>query len=136
MSLPPQRRRVVAATPRKPPVELRAVRVVRDEDGDADASYLEQEGFEDRLDEFKRGRLHFVELWIEADVSLAEGVQAVVTSTGISGIESDTTEEELDALIVEEWRALRGALKTVGVSTEQLPLEVDRAWIENHGWIE
>ena len=128
MSLPPQRRRTVEAPRNR--VELRAVRVVRDEDGDADVSYLSQEGFEDRLDEFKRGRLHFVELWIEADVDIAEGVQAVVTSNGIGGIESDTTEEELDALIVEEWCSLRTALKTVGVPTDQLPLEVDPGWIE------
>jgi hypothetical protein len=111
-------------------VELRAVRVVRDEDGDADVSYLEQEGFEDRLADYKRGRLHFVELWIEADVDMAEGVRAVVASTGIGGIESDTTEEEFDALIAEEWRTLRAALKTMGVPTEQLPLEVDPGWIE------
>ncbi|KKK92191.1 hypothetical protein LCGC14_2705370, partial [marine sediment metagenome] len=28
------------------------------------------------------------------------------------------------------WAALRAVLKTVGVATEQLPLEADRKWIE------
>ena len=132
MSFPPQRRRVVAASTSRSrsPAELRAVRVVRDEDTETDASYLKQDGFEDRLSEYKRGRLHFMEMWIEADVVVGEGVEAIVTSSGVSGIESDTTDEELDALIVEDWCELRSALKTMGVSTEQLPLEVDRAWIE------
>jgi hypothetical protein len=111
-------------------VELRAVRVARDIDPDADASYLEQEGFKSRLAEYRRGKLHFYEMWIEADVAIEEGVQAIVRSTGVGGIESDTTEEELNALITEDWRGLRAALKTMGVPTEQLPLEVDRAWIE------
>ncbi len=111
-------------------VELRAVRVARDIDPDADASYLEQEDFKGRLAEYRRGKLHFYEMWIEADVVVEEGATAIVRSTGVGGIESDTTEEELDALIAEDWRGLRAALKTMGVPTEQLPLEVDRAWIE------
>lgn len=112
------------------PVRLKSVRVVRDEDADADVSYLHQDGFKGRLAEYKRGKLHFYEMHVEADVELEDGVTALVTSTGIGGIESDTTEEELDALIVEEWRVLRSALKTVGVSTEDLPLEVDPTWVE------
>ena len=59
-----------------------------------------------------------------------EGVQALVTRSGVGGIESDTDEEDLDALIVEEWRALRAALKKMGVRTEELPLDVQAEWIE------
>jgi hypothetical protein len=129
MSHPPRRRTVVAAD-RRPQVELRAVRVARDIDPDADASYLEQEGFKSRLAEYRRGKLHFYEMWIEADVAIEEGATAIVRSTGVGGIESDTTEEELDELITEDWRTLRAALKTMGVPTEQLPLEVLREWIE------
>jgi hypothetical protein len=124
------RRRVVAAPARRPATELRTIRVVRDLDPDTSSAYLEQDGFEERLASYERGQLHFYRMWIEADVLIDEGVEALVTSTGIDGIESDTSEEELDALIVEEWRALRGALKKVGVPTEQLPLEVDPGWIE------
>jgi len=131
MSLPPRTRpRVVEAPARKSAVELQAIRVVRDLDPDVDASYLHQEGFEDRLASYERGQLHFYELWVEADVLVDDGVQALVTSTGIGGIESDTDEEDLDALIVEQWRALRAALKKMGVRTEELPLEVDPSWVE------
>lgn len=112
------------------PVRLGAVRVVRDEDVSADVSYLEQPEFKGRLAEYKRGKLHFFEMRIEADVELEDGVRALVSSTGIGSIESDTTEEELDEMIVEEWRTLRAALKTVGVPTEQLPIEVDPTWVE------
>lgn len=112
------------------PVKLAAVRVVRDADENVDTSYLEQSEFEGRLAEYKRGKLHFYEMRIEADVELDEGVHALVSSTGVAGIESDTTEEELDEMIVEEWRTLRSALKTVGVPTEQLPVEVDPTWVE------
>jgi len=111
-------------------VELRAVRVVRDQDTNVDVSYMREEGFKERLASYKRGQLHFYEMWIEADVAVEEGVQALVRSTGVGGIESDTTEEELDELITEDWRGLRAALKTMGVPTEQLPLEVSREWIE------
>jgi hypothetical protein len=123
------RTRSYEAGQRRSLVKLRAVRVVRDEETEPDVSYLEQKEFRGRLAEYKRGKLHFYEMRIEADVEI-EGVHALVSSTGVAGIESDTTEEELDELVVEEWRALRAALKTVGVPTEELPLEVPREWIE------
>ena len=130
MSLVRSRPRVVEAPARKPAVALQAVRVVRDLDADVDVSYMHEDGFEDRLASYKRGQLHFYELWVEADVTIDEGVQALVTSSGVGGIESDTDEEDLDALIVEEWRALRAALKKMGVRTEELPLDVQAEWIE------
>jgi len=46
------------------------------------------------------------------------------------GIESDSEDEYLDEIIAREWEALRAVLKTVGVPTDQLPLEVQREWIE------
>lgn len=91
---------------------------------------MREDGFEDRLASYKRGQLHFYEMWVEADILVDEGVQALVTSSGVGGIESDTDEEDLDALIVEEWRALRAALKKMGVRTEELPLDVQAEWIE------
>jgi hypothetical protein len=124
------RTRSYEAGQHRSPVRLSAVRVVGDLDENPDVSYLEQPEFRGRLAEYRRGKLHFLEMHIEADVELEEGVQALVRSTGVGGIESDTTEEELDELITEDWRTLRAALKTMGVPTEQLPLEVDRAWIE------
>ncbi len=123
------RRRVVEAPTRRPPVALQAVRVIFEEDLDPDVSYLDQDEFADRRSEHKRGEFHFVGVRVEADVLIADTTQTLM-SPGVSGIESDTDEEDLDRLVDEEWKALRDVLKTVGVPTEQLPLEVDRAWVE------
>ena len=67
--------------------------------------------------------------YAEADV-LIEGIEQTLTSGGTWGIEDDAEDEYLDEIIEQEWSALRGVLKTVGVSTDQLPLEIDRAWIQ------
>lgn len=115
---------------RKPPAELRAVRCVADVDSSSDVSYLEQDGFEERLASYKRGQLHLVEVWLEADVALEDDVQATVRSPGVGGVESDTPEEEIVHVMCDEWKVLRASLKRMGVATEQLPLEVDREWIE------
>jgi len=106
MNSPPQRRRVVAAPARRPQAELRSVRVI-----------------------FEPGSPGFMRAYAEADV-LIEGIEQTLTSGGTWGIEDDAEDEYLDEIIEQEWSALRGVLKTVGVSTDQLPLEIDRAWIQ------
>ena len=125
----PRRHRVVVAPVRKPPAELRGVRVIVKDDPDPDVLYLEQEGFDERRTAYKRGELGFLIVRIEADVFIKDTEQTLV-SPGLGGIESDLSEEELDGIISEEWTALRVVLKAVGVATEQLPLEADRKWIE------
>jgi hypothetical protein len=128
MSFPP-RRRVVAAPARRPPAELRAVRVIFEPDPNADASYLKHDGLEGRLTEYENDEFGF--LWVRADAEVTiGGVVQTLTSGGMRAIESDTDEDYLDELIAGEWTTLRGVLKTVGVPTEQLPLEVEREWIE------
>ena len=129
MSYPPQRRRAVAAPSRRPPVELRSVKVIIEADPEPDASYLEQREFEDRLASYKAGEFDFMGARIEAEVLIAETVQTL-SSPGVAGIESDTDGADLDGIIGEEWTQLRVVLKTVGVPTEQLPLNVKREWIE------
>ena len=99
-----------------------------EEDLDPDVSYLEQDEFEDRLAAYKKGKFNLVGVRVEAEVTIAETTQTLA-SPGLGGIESDSEQEYLDEIIAEEWKALRVVLKTVGVSTEELPLEVDRAWI-------
>jgi hypothetical protein len=115
MSYPGTRRRVVEAATRRPQAELRAVRVVFEPDTDA------QEGGASKFD--------FMRAYAEAEVVI-EGIEQTLTSGGRWGIEDDSEDEYLDELIEQEWSALRGVLKTVGVSTEQLPLAVEREWIE------
>jgi hypothetical protein len=110
VSPPNARRRVVEARTRRPQAELRAVRIVFEPGG--------------RHDE-----VGFMRAYAEADV-LIEGIEQTLTSGGTWGIEDDAEDEYLDEIIEQEWSALRGVLKTVGVSTEQLPLAVEREWIE------
>jgi hypothetical protein len=129
MSPLPHTRRVVEARARRPPTELKSVRVIFEEDLDPDVSYLEQEDFEDRLAAHKRGEFNFVGVRAEAEVVI-EGTPQTLTSPGTWGIESDTDDGSLGQLIDEEWKVLRDVLKAVGVPTEQLPLDVKREWIE------
>ena len=126
------RRRVVAAPARRPPAELQSIRVVVDHDPDPDTSYLEQDELEDRLAAYKRGEFDFVGVRAEADV-LIEGTVQTLTSGGLWGVESDSGEEYLVGVAVEEYEQLRKVLKTVGVPTAQLPAadaETVRGWIE------
>jgi len=121
MSDPPQtRRRGVAASARKPPAELQSIRVVVEHDPDPDVSFLEQDEFEDRLAAYKRGEFDFVGVRAEAEVVI-EGVVQTLTSGGLWGIESDSGEEYIESVAVEEYEQLRKVLKTVGVPTAQLP---------------
>lgn len=120
----PPRRRVVAATSRRPSAELQTIRVVVENDTDPDVS----EAFSDRLEEYQDGKFGFLSVQAEADV-LIEGVQQTLKSGGCSGVESDD-ESHLDQIVSDEWAELRAVLKACGVSTEQLPLAADRGWLE------
>ena len=126
------RRRVVEATARRPPAELQCIRVLVEHDSDPDTSYLEQDGFEDRLAAFERGAFHFLGVRAEAEV-LIESTTQTLTSGGLWGIESDSTDDEIVNVAVEEYEQLRKVLKTIGVPTAQLPAAEEaqvRAWIE------
>jgi hypothetical protein len=127
MNDPPQRRRTVVAATRRP--VLRLVRVIVEADPEPDVSYLEQEDFEDRSLAYKKGDFSFVGVRAEAEVVI-EDVLQTLTSGGLYGVESDSEDEYIDEIAAREWEALRGVLKAVGVPTEQLPLDVQREWIE------
>ena len=123
------RPRVVEAHTRKKTVVLRAVRVLFERDPDPDASYLDQHELSERRAVYESGQFFFVSARAEADVVI-EGILQTLESGGFSGVESDSDEEYIDAIAADEWAGLRGVLKAVGVSTDQLPLEVDPKWIE------
>lgn len=103
--------------------------MIVEDDPEPDVSYLAQEGFEDRRKAHARGEFVFLAVCVEADVRIEDTDQTLV-SPGLCGVESDLAQEELDQIISEEWTSLRAVLKTVGISTDQLPLEVDPEWIE------
>jgi hypothetical protein len=105
------------------------VRVIVEPDPKPDASYLEQEEFADRLLAYKRKRFSFLRVRAEAEVVIEE-IGQTLTSGGMPGVESDSEDEYIDEIVAREWETLRAVLKTVGVPTEKLPLEVERAWIE------
>jgi hypothetical protein len=125
MNDPPQRRRVVAAPARRPPAELRATRVVFEPDPNPDPSYLNENG----RAAYERDEFDYMCVCAEAEVVI-DGVAQTLKSSGAYNIESDAEDEYLDELIAQEWSVLRGVLKSVGVSTEQLPLAVEREWIK------
>lgn len=104
------------------------MRVVVEPDPDADESYLDHEGLEERLAAYERQEFEFVVVRAEAEVNI-EGIRQTLKSGGMYGIESDD-DGYLTQVAEEEWGVLRTVLKTVGVPTDQLPREIDRAWIE------
>lgn len=103
--------------------------MIVEDDPDPDVSHLEQDGFEERLEAFRRGDFRFLGVHVEADVLIEETEQTLV-SPGLWGVESDLDETELDGIIAEEWSALRSVLKTVGAPTSELPLDAQREWVE------
>jgi hypothetical protein len=132
---PRARRRVVAAPARRPPAELtgaRPIRVVVEHDPDPDVSYLDQDEFEDRRAQYERGEFDHVGVRAEADVVI-EGTVQTLASPGLWGVESDSGEEYVVGVAVEEYEQLRKVLKTIGVPTAQLPEASEstvRDWIE------
>ena len=120
MDTPRARRRVVAAPARRPPPELQSLRVLVEEDPDPEVSYLDQDEFEDRRAAFHRGEFGFVGVRVEADVIIQGTVQTLV-SPGLWGIESDSGDEYIESVAVEEYGELRKVLTAVGVPTAQLP---------------
>ena len=103
--------------------------MIVEDDPDPDVAYLSEAGFEERRKAHRRGEFKFLGVHVEADVVIEETEQTLV-SPGLWGVESDLVDGELDQIVGEEWNALRPVLKSVGVATEQLPLEVDPGWIE------
>ena len=115
------RKRVVDVPRKRSAPDLREIRVRVMHDDDPDPSYLDQDEFEDRKEEFERGDFSFVGVRAEADVVI-EGVVQTLTSAGLWGIESDSGEEYIEDTALEEYEGLRDILKAVGVSTSQVPV--------------
>jgi|HubBroStandDraft_1064217.scaffolds.fasta_scaffold33409_3 hypothetical protein len=125
--MPHPRLRTLDAPTRRLPPQLQAVRVVVEPDTDPDASYLDARELSSRREAFRRGEFELLRVRAEAEV-LIEGTVQTLTSPG-AGTESDLDAQDVDQVVDEEWKALRGVLKAVGVPTSQLPLVVEPAWV-------
>jgi hypothetical protein len=89
-------------------------------DSDPDTSYLEQEGFEDRLRQYKAGVFDFIGIRAEATIVNAESrLLQFIHSGGLWGVESDTDGPGLEEIIEEQLEELKAELKALGVSWDQ-----------------
>jgi hypothetical protein len=115
------RKRVVEAASRRPAPEVLALRVRVMHDEDPETSFLDQDEFADRREQYENGDFTFVGVRAEADV-VVEGVTQKLTSGGLWGIESDSGDEYFEDVALEEYDNLRDILKAVGVPTSEVPV--------------
>ena len=83
-----------------------------------DASYLEQEGFADRLEQYRQGAFDFVGVRAAIELPIPFGKDRILTrieSPGLWGIESDSGEDYLDSVFQEESAILANMLTELGV---------------------
>lgn len=89
-------------------------------DSDPDISYLEQDDFLGRLEQYNNGVFEFIGIRARAEycVGTGDGYSIVqeVTSGGLWGIESDSNAEYLKDIEQEELNSLRGQLSAIGFS--------------------
>ena len=74
-------------------------------DEDPDVSYLEQDEYQDRLKEYKRGMFGFVGVQAVATISVPYGRDWIIThlrSPGIWGVENDSGEDHLNDIFSDE----------------------------------
>ena len=83
-----------------------------------DASYLEQEGFEDRLQQYRHGGFDYVGVRATVEVPIPYGKDRIlvkIESPGLWGIESDSGEDYLQSVFQEETDILADMLTELGV---------------------
>lgn len=88
---------------------------MRINDLDPDTSYLEQEGFEDRLDQYRRDVFSFIGIRVKASVQINGTIQ-IIESGGLWGIESDSDESYLREVEQEELSEVKQTLASIGFS--------------------
>jgi hypothetical protein len=83
-----------------------------------DTSYLEQEGFEDRLGQYRQGDFDYIGVRAAVELPIPYGkdrILARIESPGLWGIESDSGEDYLDSVFQEETDILAEMLTELGV---------------------
>lgn len=101
--------------------EVRNIRVVVMLDSDPDASWLEQEGNEDRLAAFNEGQFGFCAVRVEADLYVPHGsgfIVQPVMSPGLWGIEDDSGDDYLREVAADQYVELRHMLDVLHVTPD------------------
>jgi len=88
-------------------------------DDTPDVSYLDQEEFADRRDDYRRGDFHFIGIDARAELIVDHVTQEIV-SGGLWGIESDSGEDHLREIAGEELASLASILRTLGFTADEL----------------
>ena len=91
------------------------IRVFTIADPDADTSYLEQEGFEERREAYERGEFGYVAVRATCEI-LVNGIIETIDSPGLWGIEDDSSPDYLDEIADDERQILVGVLRELGVN--------------------
>lgn len=91
---------------------------------ESDPSYLEQEGFEERLQQYQDGLFAYIGIYAEADVTTGSVVQTL-RSGGLWGIEDDSDAAYLKEIEGEELAALRAELYQFGFSKRAVAKAVE-----------
>jgi hypothetical protein len=87
------------------------------EDPIPDASYLEQEGFEDRRAEYRRGAFHLLGVQAKTELMIPYGLDFInvpLSTPGLWGIESDCGEDYLAEVFEEESKTLASMIESIG----------------------
>jgi len=92
-----------------------SARIVWPFDEDPDASYLDQEGFEARKQEYIAEMFHFRGCYAECTVRHPDGILDTFRSGGLWGIESDIDDDSMRQIETEERIALLSHVVGYGV---------------------
>ena len=106
----------------RPAMKVResAIEVSTQVDDDADTSYLDQPGFEDRRVALQRGEFSYISVFAEVELLIPHGDQGHsivqhISSPGLWGIESDIDKEHIDGFRENERKILKDMLEALGV---------------------
>jgi hypothetical protein len=87
-------------------------------DPHADASYLEQDEFEDRLEQYRAGCFGFVGVRASAELHIPHGSAFIIQhieTPGLWGIEDDSGDDYLESVFQEECNTLASMLEAMGI---------------------
>ena len=91
-------------------------------DFDADTSYLEQEDFAERFEEYQNGAFGFVGIRASATIKIPSGsgyILQTITSPGLWGIEDDSDATYLKDVAREEFATLKNMLESLNVDVSE-----------------